>query len=84
MASRGYRNVWNPNVFLEVDVRKKGMRGNVGDDGKEEKDGKDEKGVERIAFNTNFSNLKNLHQSLQGALKMHNSSKFNIARYSSV
>lgn len=76
--------MWNPNVFLEVDVRKKGMRGNVGDDGKEEKGGKDEKGVERIAFNTNFSNLKNLHQSLQGALKMHNSSKFNLARYSSV
>lgn len=76
--------MWNPNVFLEIDVRKKGMQGNVGDDGKEEKEGKDEKGVERIAFNTNFSNLKNLHQSLQGALKMHNSNKFNLARYSSV
>lgn len=37
-----------------------------------------------VAFDSDFGNLKNLHVSLQEALKAHHSSKFKLARFSSV
>ena len=44
-----------------------------------------EKGQQKkIAFNSDFANLKNMHQSLQQAMKMHHSNKFKTARYSQI
>lgn len=45
----------------------------------------EDKGVaKKTVFNTDLANLKNLHQSLMQAMKMHNSNSFKLARNSSV
>ena len=37
-----------------------------------------------IVINSDFANLKNLHQNLLSAMKMHNSVKFKAAKNSSI
>jgi hypothetical protein len=45
----------------------------------------EEMGIEKQrAIGCDFANLKNLHQSLLEAMKLHNSNKFKVARNSSI
>ena len=69
VASRAERNSFKPNIQMKLAVPSANTNGS---------DGKTYK------FNCDFANLKNLHESMQEAMKMHNSSKTKMARFSSV
>lgn len=75
IASKTKKNTFNPNVQIGLTVK----------DGTDALEGpENEQNIRTTSFNCDFANLKNLYNGLQEAMKMHNSSKFKMARFSSV